>query len=66
MRNLIPRFVLGACCLDHIPDLLAQAETFQSFEILKLALQRVIGDLDGEVQDRSATLAEAPPSCGRA
>src|SRR5215218_4956609 len=54
--------VVHTCYFYYIPDFfLGQPEPLEAFEVFRIAIQRALGDLDGEVQDSSAALVEAGP-----
>src|SRR5215211_657721 len=56
------REVIHTCYFYYIPDFfLGQPEPLEAFEVFRIAIQRALGDLDGEVQDSSAALVEAGP-----
>src|SRR5215218_9906017 len=57
------REVVHACYFYYIPDFfLGQPEGFEAFEVFGVAIQRTLGDLDGEIQDGRAALVEAGSS----
>src|SRR5829696_3516975 len=54
--------VIHTCYFYYIPDFFpGQPESLEAFEVFRIAIQRALGDLDGEVQDSSAALVEAGP-----
>src|SRR5215218_4297304 len=54
--------VVHTCYFYYIPDFfLGQPEPLEAFEVFRIAIQRALGDLDGEVQDSPAALVEAGP-----
>src|SRR5215213_9631141 len=54
--------VVHTCYFYYIPDFfLGQPESLEAFEVFRIAIQRALCNLDGEVQDGRAAFVEAGP-----